>query len=108
MLYNRLMNTHWIILDRAGKPVDTATFSDRPADSNELEDGNEYTPWHRLEEHIHIEHGKIDGIHARGDAEEVKKVLDYCLDHETEIIEHFGVKEDNIVLVDVLKYLVTL
>lgn len=99
------MNKTWIILDRAGEPADTATFPDRPADAREMIDGNEYTPWHRLEEHIHIEHGKIDGIHAMGDATEVKKILEYCLTREDEIIGEFGVSEDNIVLVDVLKYL---
>ncbi len=100
------MNKTWIILDKAGEPADTATFPDRPADAREMIDGNEYTPWHRLDEHIHIEHGKIDGIHARGDIKEVKKVLDYCLKLEKEIIREFGTNEDNILLVDVLKYLV--
>lgn len=99
------MNKNWIILDRDGNPIDTATLPERPADSREKEEDNEYTPWYRQEEHIHVENGKIDGIHARGNTTEVKKLLNYCLRNESKIIQHFGSREDNIILVDVLKFM---
>ncbi|MBA3678699.1 hypothetical protein H0W80_00650 [Candidatus Saccharibacteria bacterium] len=102
------MKSQWIILNRLGKVVDSTTFPKRPKDANKLIENNPYTPWYKQDEHIHIANNHINGIHALGTEDEIKIVLDYCLAHEDLIINHFNSKEDNILLIDVLKLLIVI
>ncbi len=83
----------WYILDRKGEPMKEEELSQRPEDSNPTE-GEAFRPWYKQDEHLHIEHGVIAGIHARGSLKEVQARLHKYLNRESQIIEKFGGTED--------------
>lgn len=66
---------------------------ERPEDSNPT-DGEAFRPWYKQDEHLHIEGGKIVGIHARGALESVQAKLSRYLENEAAILEKFGGEED--------------
>jgi len=83
----------WHILNRDGTPTKEEELPERPEDSNPME-GEAFRPWYKQDEHLHIEGGKIVGIHVRGTLEEVQVRLRAYLDQEAKILEHFGGNED--------------
>jgi hypothetical protein len=91
----RLENSkdRWHILDRDGNPTKEEELPERPEDSNPAE-GEAFRPWYKQDEHLHIEGGKIVGIHARGTLEEVQSRLRAYVTQEARILEHFGGNED--------------
>lgn len=68
------------------------------------EDGEPFRPWHKQDEHIHIEDGKIDGIHAYGELEELQNILKIIVQKEEQILSKFDNKDD-IFLEDVKDFL---
>ncbi|MFA7308727.1 MAG: hypothetical protein WC045_01500 [Patescibacteria group bacterium] len=95
----------WIILERDGSVMDATTLPERPDDSRQMQSGNQFTPWYKEDEHVHVEDGKINGIHFNGPEEDARAILSLCIKHEKELLERFGGHED-ILLIDALKFLV--
>jgi hypothetical protein len=83
----------WYILDRAGQPMKDLELPSRPEDSNPTK-GDAFRPWYKQDEHLHVEGGKIMGIHARGTLETVQSRLHTYLESEPQILEKFGGEED--------------
>lgn len=83
----------WNILDREGNPMKEAELPERPLDAR-LEEGEAFRPWYKQDEHLHIENGRIEGIHARGALEFIQNRLRAYLSREEEIIRAFGGEED--------------
>ena len=96
----------WIILNRDGLKMDPATLPARPEDSRSMQGENPFTPWYKEDEHVHVEDGKIQGIHFNGSLEAAQNILHACLTREAELLQVFGGNED-ILLIDALKFLVT-
>lgn len=86
--------TRWFILDRDGTPLDPQGLPERPAGAQAAPD-DAFTPWYKQDEHLHVENGAIQGIHARGESlKNVRTKLDRYLEHEARLIEAFGGTED--------------
>lgn len=86
----------WFILDRAGAPMPQADLPERPADAKPT-GGDEFTPWFKQEEHIHVEDGAITGMHAHGSLASVQERLAKYLRQEHTLLDHFGGNEDILV-----------
>lgn len=94
----------WYILNRDGSILDEVLLPERPADARPTKEDEIYTPWYKEDEHIHVENGIIEGIHARGTLEHVREALSLVLQKEKELLEKFGNEED-ILLTDALSFL---
>ncbi len=86
----------WFILDREGNPMPDSELPERPSEAQPTE-GDNFRPWFKQEEHIHIESGRIVGIHGSGTLESVQKRLEQYLVRENDLLQHFGGKEDILV-----------
>lgn len=53
----------WFILDRNGDPLPADQLPQRPEDARS-DSGDAFTPWYKEDEHLHVEDGKIQGIHT--------------------------------------------
>ncbi len=73
--------------------MDETELPERPEDSNPAE-GEAFRPWYKQDKHLHIENGRISGIHAQGTLEAVQSQLREYLQNENRILEHFGSTED--------------
>jgi hypothetical protein len=82
-----LFMTTWYILDREGAPQNAATLEERPVDAQPTDEGAPFTPWYKHEAHLHIEEGRIQGIHAKGSLDEVRALLRHFLKNEAELLE---------------------
>ena len=83
----------WCILHRDGSELLESELPERPEDAQAAGD-QAFTPWYKPDEHLHVEDGKIQGIHARGTLEEVRARLSKYLLSEAAILQEFGGKED--------------
>lgn len=66
---------------------------ERPEDSNPTM-GEEFRPWYKQDEHLHIENGTIIGIHARGTLDSIRAKLRHYLRKESLILSKFSGTED--------------
>lgn len=87
---------HWYILDRAGNPMPESELPERPFDAQPTQ-GDEFRPWFKQEEHIHVENGKITGIHGFGTLASVQERLSGYQTHESALFVHFDGNEDILV-----------
>ncbi len=84
----------WFILDRNGNPMPQEELPQRPEDAKP-DAGDSYTPWYKEDEHLHVEDGKIQGIHTKAESlETARERLNYFLTHEALLINAFGGQED--------------
>ncbi len=84
----------WFILDREGRLLDVQALPTRPIDARPASE-DLFTPWYKREEHLHVENGSIQGIHARGEnAEEVHGKLQGYLAYEVFLLRACGGAED--------------
>lgn len=84
---------NWFILDRAGEPMPDSQLPERPIDAQPSE-GDDFRPWYKQEEHIHVENGRIDGIHGFGTLESVQERLRLYLEREEALLWYFGTSND--------------
>lgn len=96
--------TEWHILHRDGSVMKEEELPTRPDDARQVKDGQVFTPWYKENEHVHVEGGKIKGIHAKGTLERVQAILKKVLENESKLLEHFGPEED-MLLEEVLEVL---
>ena len=94
---------NWYILNRDGNQMEEEKLPSRPSDAKP-ENNQPFRPWYKLKEHVHVENGKIDGIHAEGTLENLQGLLKKILEKENEVLNKFGDKED-ILLEEVKQYL---
>ena len=87
------MNKEWYILDREGVAMLSDVLPERPDDARPSL-GDEFRPWFKEDEHIHVEEGAITGIHGQGTLASLQARLVGYLEKESELLEHFGGKED--------------
>jgi len=87
---------HWIIIDRDGKPLPQEELPARPEDARAAE-GEAFRPWYKEDEHIHVEEGRITGMHGRGSLESVQTRLRAYLAREADLLGHFGGMDDILV-----------
>lgn len=92
----------WYILNRDGEPLEEKELPERPAEAKP-DEGDSFRPWFKDDEHLHIEDGRIEGIHAKGTLNEVQEVLQKCLEHERALLERFGGQND-VLLKEVIPY----
>lgn len=86
--------SHWFILDRDGNPSEADQLPERPEDAR-LDSGDAFTPWYKEDEHIHVESGKIQGVHLKAESlDEARNRLQHFLMKETLLISTFGGDED--------------
>ncbi len=83
----------WYILDREGTAQEASELPVRPADAKP-EEGEAFRPWYKEHEHVHVENGRIEGIHAYGELDDLQNKLKNLLSKEKGLLEKFGDKED--------------
>ena len=86
--------SNWFILDRNGEPLPQDQLPERPDDARS-DAGDRFTPWYKEDGHLHVEEGKIRGIHAQAESlEEARTRLVYFLEHEELLLSVFGGMDD--------------
>jgi hypothetical protein len=88
-----LIMKKWYILNRYGSPMEEKELPRRPSEASP-EDREPFRPWHKQDEHVHIEDGRIYGIHAYGELEELQNILKVIIQKEEEILNKFDNKGD--------------
>ncbi len=83
----------WYILNRDGSAQEVGELPERPSDAR-AEEGEAFRPWYKEHEHVHVERGKIQGMHAYGELEDLQTKLTSVLSREVEILKEFGGEED--------------
>lgn len=88
------MNDKWYILNRNGAPQKTADLPARPTDAQPVDEGGEFTPWYKQYQHVHVQNGKITGIHAKGNLKDLQTTLADLIEYEDIVLRHFGNNTD--------------
>ncbi len=83
----------WFIVDQEGNPMQESELPERPKEANPTQ-GDAFRPWFKQEEHLHIENGKIAGMHGFGTLESVQERLVYYRNHESSLLTRFVTQED--------------
>lgn len=65
----------WWAIDRLGLVDWAASKQERPSDALPAQ-GDPFTPWYETESHLHIEGGRIVGIHFKGSLWEGRGMLE--------------------------------
>jgi len=65
----------------------------RPSDARSNR-GDPFVPWYKQSEHLHVKKGRIEGIHARGTLEEVRRKLLHYLRNEQLLMKATGGNND--------------
>jgi hypothetical protein len=87
------MTMKWYILNRDGSPMSEHDLPARPADARD-DGGDAFTPWRKQREHLHVEDGRISGIHAKGVLEAVRERLEALLEYEALLLKETGGHDD--------------
>jgi len=88
------MTNQWYILNQDGTPQAASELPSRPSDAQPIDEGGEFTPWHKQHQHIHVEDGHIMGIHAKGDLKDLQATLADLVEHEDIVLRRFGNESD--------------
>ena len=82
--------SRWFIIDREGLPTPVSKLPARPADAQDA-NGDEFRPWFKTTGHLHIEEGKIVGMHNPSlSLEALQASLKKYLRHESALMSRFG------------------
>lgn len=71
----------WWIINRSGRVDWAASKEERPVDARPS-GGDPFAPWGKTEDHVHVEDGRICGLHFKGSLWDGRGVLEDILRYE--------------------------